>query len=98
MGWKALLIILGFVTVGYIVLVIIYIVKNKKIKKLKSSVEKWKGKYQTVTEVLQRFKDAKINEEMSDDNAIQKINDLLSDWSDNITSADDTCTTKTNDI
>lgn len=80
MDWRVMLVILGFIAIGYIILLILLYQRNKKIKQQKVKIEEWKGKYRSMQESLNRHIDDRLNGKLSDEQAMEKFNNLLSGW------------------
>lgn len=83
MDWKILLVVIltTGIIIGFVSLGILLQKGKKREQKLRAKVEKWKGIAEQHRDAIKRFLDQKANEELDDDEAIKKANELIADWS-----------------
>jgi hypothetical protein len=80
MTWKVAAIIGIFVLVGYAVLVYLYWRRGKKVRSLGKICAMWRVKYMTAESDTRRLIAQKEAEEMTDDEAIDSLNESLEKW------------------
>lgn len=82
MDWRIVLVLVAvaIVLIGFIILGVLLQRARNRQAELRAEAEKWKGKYNSAKEEVKRLLDQKSNGELSDEEAIDKANDLLADW------------------
>jgi len=82
MDWRIVLVLVvaSLVTIGFVVLGLLLRREKNRIAELRKNVERWKGEAAQAREHIRRLLDLKANEELGDDEALEKINDLLDGW------------------